>query len=183
MRQALKLHPDSRSPASAIAASVERPRPGLLALRYAVTGALDGIVLPAATAATREDELWRHTCFEAFIAEPGGAGYFEFNVSPSTQWAAYRFDGYRQGIAPAQGVPPPSITLRRTGDGFDLAVALDLSGVEALAGPGAWRLGLSAVIEAAEGGVSYWALAHPAGKADFHHADGFAMQLPPTERP
>jgi len=41
---------------------------------------------------------------------------------------------------------------------------------------GAWRLGLSAVIEEAGGRKSYWALAHPQGKPDFHHADGFACE-------
>ena len=40
------------------------------------------------------------------------------------------------------------------------------------------RLGLSAVIEEADGRVSYWALAHPAPKPDFHHAGTLALQLP-----
>jgi hypothetical protein len=33
------------------------------------------------------------------------------------------------------------------------------------------------VIEDIGGGRSYWALAHPAGKPDFHHADGFTIEL------
>ena len=41
------------------------------------------------------------------------------------------------------------------------------------------RVAISAVIEEADGTKSYWALAHPPGKPDFHHADGFALQLPP----
>ena len=40
------------------------------------------------------------------------------------------------------------------------------------------RLGLSAVIEETSGRKSYWALAHPPGKADFHHSDCFALELP-----
>jgi hypothetical protein len=39
------------------------------------------------------------------------------------------------------------------------------------------RLGLSAVVEATDGGLSYWALRHPPGKPDFHHIDAFALQL------
>ena len=39
------------------------------------------------------------------------------------------------------------------------------------------RLGLSAVVEDADGGLSYWALRHPPGKPDFHHTDAFALQL------
>jgi hypothetical protein len=36
------------------------------------------------------------------------------------------------------------------------------------------------VIEETNGNKSYWALAHPAGKPDFHHADGFAYELSPA---
>jgi hypothetical protein len=59
-------------------------------------------------------------------------------------------------------------------------VALDLSG---LAPDGPWRLGVSAVIEETSGRKSYWALTHTPGKADFHHADGFSLTLPPPEAP
>jgi hypothetical protein len=37
--------------------------------------------------------------------------------------------------------------------------------------------GLSAVIADKDGRTAYWALAHPPGKADFHHKDCFALQL------
>ena len=40
-----------------------------------------------------------------------------------------------------------------------------------------WRLGLSAVIEALNGEKSYWALAHPPEKPDFHHPDSFTLDL------
>ena len=44
------------------------------------------------------------------------------------------------------------------------------------------ELGISAVIEEQDGRLSYWALAHPPGKPDFHHRDCFALRLPPVER-
>ena len=37
--------------------------------------------------------------------------------------------------------------------------------------------GFSAVIADKDGRIAYWALAHPPGKADFHHKDCFALQL------
>jgi hypothetical protein len=174
MRHMLKLHP--ATPASAVAGvevEVARPAPGRLELRYVVWGATPELVLPAPAPSTRTDELWRHTCVEAFVRGASGEGYYELNVSPSTQWASYRFDGYRDGMRPAP--LEPRVTVRRTGDGFVLGAALHLPD------EGAWRLGLSAVIEAADGSVAYWALAHPAGRPDFHHADCFALELPPTE--
>ena len=39
------------------------------------------------------------------------------------------------------------------------------------------KLALSAVIEELDGTKSYWALAHPPGKPDFHHPDCFALTL------
>ena len=41
-----------------------------------------------------------------------------------------------------------------------------------------WQLNLTTIVEEANGRKSYWALAHPPGKADFHHDDGFVLSLP-----
>ena len=49
--------------------------------------------------------------------------------------------------------------------------------------PDAAHLALSAVIDEAGGAVSDWALAHGAGKPDFHHADCFALDLAASGRP
>ena len=38
-------------------------------------------------------------------------------------------------------------------------------------------LGLAAVIESGNGDLSYWALKHPPGKPDFHHAHGFVYEV------
>ena len=40
------------------------------------------------------------------------------------------------------------------------------------------RASLAAVIEEEDGAKSYWALAHPPGKSDFHHTDCFVARLP-----
>src|SRR5258707_15535221 len=99
MRHALILHPDSRCAAVAsIAVEAARARGGGLTLHYLVTGKIGDLRLPPATAPARADELWRHTCFEAFIRAPASGGYFELNFAPSTQWAAYRFSRYREGM-------------------------------------------------------------------------------------
>jgi hypothetical protein len=37
---------------------------------------------------------------------------------------------------------------------------------------------LTAMIEETDGVKSYWALKHTPGKPDFHHAYGFALELP-----
>jgi len=139
-------------------------------------GDLDGITLPSPSALVHADELWRHTCFEAFIASQEGDGYVEFNVSPSHAWAAYAFDGYRSGMRPAI-VEAPKITVMRDAERFELDVSLQLP-----PNVGTW-LGLTAVIEHADGELAYWALAHAPGKPDFHHRAGFVAELPAPETP
>lgn len=180
MRRALIVHPST--PSQAVdTLDVEAERQGaLLALRYSLRGRISALKIPPPAMPTRADELWQHTCFEAFIALPGGA-YCEFNFSPSSQWAAYRFDGYREDMA-ALEIEPPAMELRRKGDRLDMDVALDLTPVAGLLKDKPSRLALTAVIEEAGAAKSYWALAHPQGKPDFHHADGFVLDLGHAER-
>jgi hypothetical protein len=175
MRASLRLHPDSRSKAVRhVDVEISR-RGGALAFTYIVTGAIDEIIIPSLAAPERADGLWRTTCFEAFARATGNEAYIEFNFAPSTQWAAYGFGSYRAGME-LMRQPPPRIVVNSSKDQFELVATMDdLPGA-------AWRLGLSAVIEETGGEKSYWALAHAPGKADFHHADNFALDLAAPER-
>ena len=112
MRQALRLHPDSLcSAVTRIEVDVARPRVGSLLLFYVVIGKIDDLRMPPEVTAARTDELWRHTCFEAFVGSSGDAAYYEFNCAPSTQWAAYRFDSYRSGMRVATEISAPRIEI------------------------------------------------------------------------
>ncbi len=174
MRLELTPHPDHPCEAvTGLWVEVARPAPARLSLRYALTGALGSLNLALPSQPTRADGLWRHTCFEAFVRAGDAAGYLELNFAPSTQWAAYRFAGYREGMVPARDIEP-RIEARRTSSEFklDANVALEVEAGTAV------RLGLSAVVEDAKGHLSYWALAHPPGKPDFHHTVCFTLELP-----
>ena len=116
---------------------------------------------------THPGAFWEETCFEAFLANP--PGYLEFNFSPSTEWAAYRFDSHRSGMRDAAIMPPKLETLIGV-DRFELRVELAMP----VLGP----VGLSAIIVEKDGGRSWWALAHPPGDPDFHHDACFALELP-----
>ena len=176
MRLALKLHPDSTSAAaSSVEVEVTRPRDSALTLSYVVIGKISLLRVPSVVATARADGLWQHTCFEVFLAVPPNAGYYEFNFSPSTQWAAYRFSGYRSGMQVVSEIDAPSIEVSLSRDSYILQVALDLDTANVPRGT-PWRLGLSAVIEETNGNKSYWALAHAPGKPDFHHADCFTHE-------
>jgi len=183
MRQVLRLHPDSLCfAATHVEVEVARPRADSLVLCYFVTGKISDLRMPPVTAAARTDELWQHTCFEAFVRASPGAGYYEFNFAPSTQWAAYQFGGYRTDMRVATEISAPRIEVQSSRDCCTLRASLQLDRLSSLPRAAGWSLGISAVIEEMSGRKSYWALAHPPGKADFHHSDCFAYELHPTCR-
>jgi hypothetical protein len=123
--------------------------------------------------ARRADRLWEHTCFECFVRIDGADDYFEFNFSPSQQWAAYRFDSYRAGMRQAD-VPIPVIVSTPWAKRLEVSAAVHLPEW----GDRPWLVNLAAVIEDVDGRTSYWALSHPPGKPDFHHPDCFTLELP-----
>jgi len=179
MHHALILHPESRCDAVArIDVEVKRSGRMHVLLEYRVEGIIADLRLPVPSAPTRSDELWQHTCFEAFVRAGNGDPYFEFNFAPSMQWAAYRFDGYRAGMSPAQGINPPRISMKTDASSVVLQAMLALDGLTDFSGDGPLRLGLAAVIEETNGRKSWWALAHPPGRPDFHHRDCFALEVP-----
>jgi hypothetical protein len=180
MRQALKLHPDSRCHSvRRIEVDVARPAPSTLALGYFLFGKIGDVRIPAATTPARRNKLWEHSCFEAFVRAGSRQSYYEFNFAPSLEWAIYAFSGYRSGMNdPVLG--PPQMERRSNEDCLELRVSLQLESVADLPDDLSWHLGLSAVVEELSGCKSYWALAHPSGPPDFHHSDCFALELPPA---
>lgn len=147
-------------------------RDNWLQLRWRIEGA-GALVVPPFAGRGRADGLWRTTCFELFIAAGEGGGYCEFNLSPSERWAAYDFSGYREGMAERAMPRDAACGLRGSGDLVIFDAALPLAGLPPLPA----RCGLCAVVEEEGGRISYWALAHPPGKADFHHPACFAATL------
>ena len=161
-----------------IDARVRRGQRGELVFQYLLRGELSRVRVPAAqqVPAARVDGLWKNTCFEAFIVDPALPGYHEVNFSPSGQWAAYRFSGYREGMSPADVTSAPVIDVRRFDDRLELDATLRLASLLAVR---TLKLALTAVVEDDSGTLSYWALKHAPGKPDFHHPNGFVLELTP----
>ena len=100
---ALACHPSSPSTAvRGVTASARIGGAGKLAVRFVLDADMSQVVLPKLRPAARADELWRHTCFEVFVALPDSDAYCELNFSPSTEWAMYGFVGYRRGMTPIE---------------------------------------------------------------------------------
>jgi hypothetical protein len=174
-------HPGSPSAAlTSINAHASRPSADHLDLTFQLIGNLGRLALPQpadkTADITRADNLWQHTCFEAFIRGPGDT-YYEFNFAPSRQWAAYGFADYREGMKLLKNFAAPNLKTKPTEDTFEIQISLSLEALPDLVSAPTWQLGLSAVIEEVGGNTSYWALAHPPGKPDFHHSDCFALEL------
>ncbi|MGH6617302.1 DOMON-like domain-containing protein [Sphingomonas sp.] len=166
-----------RGPLDSVRVTVDRPSRDLLSLRYHVTGAIDAVLWPTPAEPAFADNLWQHSCFEAFIAPGAGDDYTELNASPSGRWAIYEFDGYREGMRNSQTARYENEGWRVTPEGAELTVSLTLP---LLAEGPLWHLGLTAVIEAKDGTKSFWALAHPADTSevpDFHNRDCFTAEL------
>lgn len=168
----LQPHPTSRSGGVAAIEVAVLPRGRDLTLRYRIDAAAADIRLPAPGLAGPADELWRHTCCEAFVA--GANGYHEFNFSPSGAWAAYRFADIRQRDDTYQ--PPLAPALHLTVDDRGFSLAADIPAALLPAGS-ARHLGLTAVIEHADGSLGYWALCHDGPRPDFHRPDTFLIAL------
>lgn len=138
---------------------------------FGIGAPMERFVVPADDEPHRADELWRTTCFEAFLQAPDGETYREWNFAPSGNWAAYDFNSYRDGMAQPDVAQPPYI---RVEDNFTWWAVGATIAVEAGTD---WQLGLSAVLEEKDGTKSYWALAHCGEKPDFHEAGCFTAKL------
>ncbi|MGB5075977.1 MAG: DOMON-like domain-containing protein, partial [Sphingorhabdus sp.] len=160
-----------------LAARVNRLSKGRLVFRFQLSGALDSLKLSLPFSGAREDGLWQHTCFEAFLRKAGCDQYLEYNFAPSRAWAAYSFQGYRSDMCDLAMKCFPEITVWHDPGLFSIEAEITL--------PVGWHeavleINLAAVIEECGGLKSYWAITHPPGKPDFHDKDCFALQLEAT---
>ncbi|XGC79717.1 DOMON-like domain-containing protein [Bdellovibrio bacteriovorus] len=119
---------------------------------------------------SRQDELWKTTCLEAFLgagSEPKDS-YIEINCSPNGNWNAYSFSSYREGMTPSAHI---TVRLKEKSIQDQNAVfKIELHSTQAIATA---CIGLTAVTEFTDGEKAYWALRHPKSTADFHDKNGW----------
>ena len=182
---ALVAHPSAPQTAVAsLAVGCRRSGTGGLAIDYRLRGDLAQLALVHPPAALPPERLWEYSCFEAFVAVAGCDAYREFNFSPNGQWASFAFAAYRERRREAlpTGVQPAIACAFDAGE-LRLWVEVPAALLPAVgARPGAQAvelaIGLAAVIVGGDGATSWWALAHPAAKPDFHQRAAFVLRLP-----
>lgn len=173
----LVRHPDSSETLAAdVSARCAASAPGVFDVAFRVLGDIAGLHIPAPRSGERADGLWRTTCFELFVRAAGEPSYWEVNLSPSSDWAVYRFDEYRTNQRQENDAEALHIDACRLPASFHLTAQIRL---RALTNTGRSSLmaGLSAVLEDESGLKSYWALAHSAGAPDFHNPACFVYAL------
>jgi hypothetical protein len=155
----LVRHPDT-PPGAIHSVEVELHRvDGGAVATFKARGDVRQLVLPAPALPRRREELWKTTCFELFVADEDG-GYREFNLSPSSEWAAYKFDDYRTGMRPAEA--KIEIGISSSPKEFTITAKIESDFSQPA------RLGLTAVIEEADAVIRYWSTTFAPGEPDFH---------------
>jgi hypothetical protein len=142
-----------------------------------LSGAIEEVLFPHLNPQPgRKKDLWRNTCFEFFLAFPDQPQYWEFNLSPSGDWNAYRMDAYRQiSLQEEELVRGLRLDIRRNVDCYHLESVADISPI--LISEKQLLMGISSVIQTLDGHVTYWALNHPSSQADFHQRESFILAL------
>jgi hypothetical protein len=163
-------------PVTAIQARFSRAE-DTMTVSYDLEGELTRLRIPCPRAPRFAKRLWQHTCFELFLRRESGDAYHEVNLSPSGEWAVYAFERYREPAPVEVTTWTPRTTLHTERSRLQLEVAVSLRDIDPSYADAALRVGVSAVMEDAEGALSYWALAHSSDKPDFHHPDSFVLQL------
>ncbi len=148
-----------------------------LSLIYQVHGHINRLALPARRKPACSEGLWKHTCFEAFIAIEGQRAYQEFNFSPSGEWAHYAFSAYRRRTGGLRPSPAPDTAIHHSPTCLEFRASLGAELLPSGHSRVALRLGLSAVLETVDGAHSFWALSHPCPQPDFHRRASFLISL------
>ena len=142
-------------------------------LEYRLAGPLEQIVLPKKNEVpTFRNELWKHTCFEAFFQDASGHGYWEFNFSPSRDWAIYRFRSYRE--LDEVNLERMELLIQQERYPGELIMKIEVRPKDFFA---VARVGLTAVLEHNDQRCSYWALHHAREKPDFHAPESFMINV------
>ena len=166
--QTLVLHPDC-APGSihSITADIV-PMPQGCRATFVAQGDGAKIAVPTHATPGRFDNLWKTTCFEIFWSHDG-TSYREFNLSPSSRWACYDFDAFREGMRDA----PAEVEITVAVTNSELRLSADIRSTL----PVPATVALNAIIEDADGVNRFWALAFRPGAPEFHASECRALEL------
>jgi hypothetical protein len=142
---------------------------GKIDLKFEWSDPKEQLELPDDLELERADELWKHTCFEAFLQPEGSNRYYEINISTSGAWNVYEFQDYRRPQPPIATEKANLLSFHLEENAFEAFFDFqDSSHV--------WRCSLTAVIELKDKKKHYFALEHFGDRPDFHLAESFKLR-------
>lgn len=162
-------------PCLAITGSVGRQADALF-LQYQISGDIHDLHIPRRSGlGSRRHDLWKGSCFEAFIGLSESERYWEVNLSPNGDWNVYSFSDYRQDMVEELALSSLPCTFYETRTDLWLDLIVDLRALFREDHP--LDLGISCVLKHHSGDLTLWALCHPGARADFHHRSSFTLTL------
>jgi hypothetical protein len=141
--------------------------PAAMNISFLIKGDLNQISWPEDVQTS--EALWKHTCFEYFIAAVDDEYYYEFNQSPSGAWASYRFSRYRTDMTIAENIVADKFLMSLDEETCDVQLEV------AFPHGSEFQLGLSVILEDMNAQLHYFSLSHPQDKPDFHAREHYAL--------
>ncbi len=158
---------------------VERKK-SVLSIEFHLSGQMNKINCPPPQGVQqRLDQLWKHTCFEAFFSWDDNIFYWELNVSPTGDWNLYYFDDYRSGQMSEKRIENIPFKLNEFNlNSYKNRIIIDLSKIipETKVAQ-ELQLSLTAVLENKDLSKTYWATDHLGEKPDFHIRKSFYIRI------
>ena len=142
---------------------------GKLTVKFQWTDPDEKIVIGDALELERKAELWKHTCFEAFLHAEHHENYYEINLTPDGGWNAYEFQKYRTP-------QPPQESQNLVLLSFHLEENLVEAQFHLKDQHHVWWCSLTAVIELVDGKKHYFAVEHKGDRPDFHLKESFKLR-------
>jgi hypothetical protein len=172
---ALIPYPAENIPSIKITGTVAR-QGNILSVHYFIHGGIENILLPKLSTSSRQDDLWKATCFEFFIAIKDQPQYWEFNMSPSSKWNVYAMDAYRQiNMREEVAFSQLPFEFKKNDNEITLDISVDLNPI--IQPETILHMGVTTIIQTNDHNETYWALAHPGPHADFHLRDSFVLSF------
>lgn len=122
------------------------------------------VFIPPHSEQNRVTGLWESTCFEFFLKNIETGRYLEFNFSPSTDWNAFQFQGYRGQM---ENLDTPAPAMNFDGTSFEAHI-LKAFLPEEFNRPGIRSHWMTTVLKFNDGTLHYLAPSHPDETPDFH---------------
>tara|TARA_B110000263_G_scaffold243136_1_gene249482 strand:- start:174 stop:734 length:561 start_codon:yes stop_codon:yes gene_type:complete len=141
--------------------------PAAMNISFLINGDLNQICWPDDV--QTNDALWKHTCFEYFIAAVDEAHYYEFNQAPSGAWASYRFGRYRTDMTISDNIVADKFLMSLDEKTCDVQLEVAFPHISE------FLLGLAVILEDTNAQLHYFSLSHPRDKPDFHAREHYAL--------